>query len=104
MRQKDTPADIIWRMNREIAAALQMPAVAKRLEERGAMPETMTPGKFGERMVAEQEKWMESRARHRRRVTAHERMKHAGQERSCHFFGFSRRAVPRKPARSGNAA
>jgi tripartite-type tricarboxylate transporter receptor subunit TctC len=45
-------------MNREIEAVLQTPAVAKRLEEQGAMAETMTPAKFRDLMLAEQEKWM----------------------------------------------
>lgn len=55
---KNTPADIVARMNREIEAVLQTPEVRRRLAEQGAMAETMTPAKFRELMVAEQEKWM----------------------------------------------
>jgi tripartite-type tricarboxylate transporter receptor subunit TctC len=54
---KDTPAEVIGRLNKEINAAAADPAATARLAGIGADPRPMTSAEFGKLMVAETEKW-----------------------------------------------
>jgi len=54
---KDTPAEIIDRLNREINAGLADPKLKARIAEQGAVPIPMTPVEFGKFIAAETEKW-----------------------------------------------
>ena len=54
---KDTPTDIVERLNREITAALADATVKARLADLGAEPMPMTPVEFGRFVVEEAEKW-----------------------------------------------
>jgi len=54
---KDTPAEVIGRLNKEINAAAADPATSARLAGIGAAPMPMTSAEFGKFMVAETEKW-----------------------------------------------
>jgi tripartite-type tricarboxylate transporter receptor subunit TctC len=54
---KDTPADIIERLNSAINAALADPKMKARIEELGGVPMPMTPAEFGKFIVAETGKW-----------------------------------------------
>jgi tripartite-type tricarboxylate transporter receptor subunit TctC len=54
---KDTPAEVIGRLNKEINAAAADPASTARLAGIGADPMPMTSVEFGNFMVAETEKW-----------------------------------------------
>jgi len=54
---KDTPAEVIGRLNKEINAAAADPATKARLAGIGADPTPMTSAEFGKFMVAETEKW-----------------------------------------------
>jgi tripartite-type tricarboxylate transporter receptor subunit TctC len=54
---KDTPADVIDRLNKEIGAALADPAMKAKFANLGAEPMPMTPGEFGQFVVAEIDKW-----------------------------------------------
>jgi tripartite-type tricarboxylate transporter receptor subunit TctC len=54
---KDTPAEVIGRLNKEINAAAADPAATARLAGIGADPSPMTSAEFGKFMVAETEKW-----------------------------------------------
>jgi tripartite-type tricarboxylate transporter receptor subunit TctC len=54
---RNTPADIIDRLNKEINAALADPKMEARLADLGAVPMPMTPAEFGEFIAAETEKW-----------------------------------------------
>ncbi len=55
--RKDTPADVIAYLNREINAALGDAAIKKRFADLGFLPSTMTPAEFGAFMSEEIEKW-----------------------------------------------
>jgi tripartite-type tricarboxylate transporter receptor subunit TctC len=52
-----TPATVLGRLQREIAAILDAPEIHKRLEHEGAEALRMTPAQFGELMAAETAKW-----------------------------------------------
>jgi len=54
---KDTPAEVIGRLNKEINVAAADPATKARLAGIGADPMPMTSAEFGKFMVAETEKW-----------------------------------------------
>jgi tripartite-type tricarboxylate transporter receptor subunit TctC len=54
---KDTPAEVIGRLNKEINAAAADPATKARLAGIGADPTPMTSAGFGKLIVAETEKW-----------------------------------------------
>ena len=54
---KGTPAEIIERLNREIAAGLENPVVRGRLAEAHAAPMPLTSAQFGTHIAAETEKW-----------------------------------------------
>ncbi len=55
--RKDTPADVVEYLNKEINAALGDPAIKTRFTALGFLPSTMTPAQFGAFMVEETEKW-----------------------------------------------
>ena len=54
---KDTPSEIIERLNREIAAGLENASVKGRLAEANAAPMPLTAVQFGKHIAAETEKW-----------------------------------------------
>jgi tripartite-type tricarboxylate transporter receptor subunit TctC len=54
---KNTPKEIITRLNAEINAILAEPEMKKRLVDLGGEPLIQTPEKFGADVVAETEKW-----------------------------------------------
>ena len=54
---KNTPKEIIAKLNTEINAILAEPDMTKRLVELGGAPLIQTPEKFGADIVAETEKW-----------------------------------------------
>jgi tripartite-type tricarboxylate transporter receptor subunit TctC len=54
---KNTPADIIDKLNKEINAALADPKMIAALAGLGAVPMPMTPAEFGNFLAAETEKW-----------------------------------------------
>jgi tripartite-type tricarboxylate transporter receptor subunit TctC len=54
---KDTPKEIIAKLNAEVNAILAEPAIKTRLIELGGAPLIQTPEQFGKDIVAETEKW-----------------------------------------------
>jgi tripartite-type tricarboxylate transporter receptor subunit TctC len=54
---KNTPAEIVDKLNREVNAALVDPKMKARLADLGAVPVPMTPTDFGTFIAAETEKW-----------------------------------------------
>ncbi|MBP0112450.1 MULTISPECIES: Bug family tripartite tricarboxylate transporter substrate binding protein [Bradyrhizobium] len=54
---KNTPKEIITKLNSEINALMKEPDMAKRLVELGGEPRVQTPEAFGEEIKAETEKW-----------------------------------------------
>jgi tripartite-type tricarboxylate transporter receptor subunit TctC len=54
---KNTPKEIIEKLNKEINAILGEPAIKARLVELGGEPLIQTPEQFGKDIVAETEKW-----------------------------------------------
>jgi tripartite-type tricarboxylate transporter receptor subunit TctC len=54
---KDTPADVIAKLNKEIGAALADPGMIAKFANLGAEPLTMTPTEFGKFVAAEIDKW-----------------------------------------------
>jgi tripartite-type tricarboxylate transporter receptor subunit TctC len=54
---KDTPPEIIDRLNKEINFTLGEPEIKARLTDLGAAPLTGSPADFGRFIVAESEKW-----------------------------------------------
>jgi tripartite-type tricarboxylate transporter receptor subunit TctC len=54
---KDTPKDIIAKLNAEVNAILAEPMIKTRLIELGGAPLIQTPEQFGKDIVAETEKW-----------------------------------------------
>jgi tripartite-type tricarboxylate transporter receptor subunit TctC len=54
-----TPGPIIARLNTEINASLNSPAVAERLRQDGAEPSPTTPESFGQLIRSEVERWSE---------------------------------------------
>jgi tripartite-type tricarboxylate transporter receptor subunit TctC len=54
---KDTPADVVAKLNSEINAALADPKMKARLADLGSVPTPMTPAQFGKLIADETEKW-----------------------------------------------
>jgi len=54
---KDTPADIIDKLNRETNAGLADPKIASRLTDMGGMPLTGSPADYGKLIADETAKW-----------------------------------------------
>ncbi len=54
---KNTPAEIVEKLNREINAGLTDPKLRRRLAELGTTPLLFTPAQFGSFVEAETEKW-----------------------------------------------
>src|SRR6478736_117611 len=54
---KNTPKEIIAKLNSEINTLIKEPDMAKRLVELGAEPRAQTPEPFGEEIKAETDKW-----------------------------------------------
>ena len=54
---KNTPTEVIAKMNTEVNKALADPAIRKRLAELGGVPISGTPAAFGKVIAAETEKW-----------------------------------------------
>jgi tripartite-type tricarboxylate transporter receptor subunit TctC len=54
---KNTPADIVARLNKEINAALADATIRSRLAELGSMPNPMSPAQFEKYIVDETAKW-----------------------------------------------
>ena len=54
---KNTPAEIVDKLNREINAGLADPKLRRRLAELGTTPLLFTPAQFGSFVEAETEKW-----------------------------------------------
>jgi tripartite-type tricarboxylate transporter receptor subunit TctC len=54
---KNTPTDIIEKLNREINAGLADPKIRERFATIGAVPMSMTPAEFGKLIADETEKW-----------------------------------------------
>ena len=54
---KNTPTDIIAKLNKEIGAALADPRMIAKFANLGAEPMPMSPGEFGQFVVAEIDKW-----------------------------------------------
>ena len=57
MAPKDTPPEIINKLNTELNAALADPKVQKRLTDLGGIPMPTTPDAFGKLIVSEMAKW-----------------------------------------------
>jgi tripartite-type tricarboxylate transporter receptor subunit TctC len=56
---KNTPAEIVDKLNKEINAALADPKLKARLADLGGVPMSMTAAEFGKFVAAEREKWGE---------------------------------------------
>ena len=54
---RNTPPEIIGKLNAEINAALADPKIRARLADLGAAPLPMTPSDFGKLIAADTEKW-----------------------------------------------
>ncbi len=54
---KGTPPDIVERLNREVNAGLDNPALKARLADVGGTPLRFTPAEFSARIAADIEKW-----------------------------------------------
>jgi tripartite-type tricarboxylate transporter receptor subunit TctC len=54
---KNTPADIVERLNREVVAALSDPTVSARILDLGGTPLPLSPADFGKHLATETEKW-----------------------------------------------
>jgi tripartite-type tricarboxylate transporter receptor subunit TctC len=54
---KDTPAEIVVRLNKEINAALADPGIKARLADLGSVPTPVSPADFAKRIADETEKW-----------------------------------------------
>jgi tripartite-type tricarboxylate transporter receptor subunit TctC len=54
---KNTPAEIVERLNKEINAALADPGIKARLADLGNVPIAMSPTEFGKFLADETEKW-----------------------------------------------
>jgi tripartite-type tricarboxylate transporter receptor subunit TctC len=54
---RGTPAEIVQRLNREINAGLEDPAIKSRFAEVGATPIIMSPAAFGAMMAADTQRW-----------------------------------------------
>lgn len=56
---KGTPPEVVARLNREIAAVLRQPAVAKSFESQGMVPASSTPAEFGTLIQKDTQRWAE---------------------------------------------
>jgi len=56
---KGTPPEVVARLNREIAAVLKQPAVAKSFESQGMVPAGSTPAEFGTLIQKDTQRWAE---------------------------------------------
>ncbi|MCT8179574.1 tripartite tricarboxylate transporter substrate binding protein [Variovorax sp. CY25R-8] len=54
---KGTPADVVARLNKEIAAVLKSPEVAKSFEAQGMVPASSTPAEFGTLIQKDAQRW-----------------------------------------------
>ena len=54
---KNTPAEIVERLNKEINAGLVDPKIKEHLADLGSMPTPMSPAEFKQMIVEETEKW-----------------------------------------------
>jgi tripartite-type tricarboxylate transporter receptor subunit TctC len=54
---KDTPADVVARLNKEVIAALADSATKARLADFGGTPFPGSPADFGDLIVKETDKW-----------------------------------------------
>ena len=54
---RNTPAEIVERLNKEINAVLADPKIKERLAELGSVPTPMSPADFANLIAAETEKW-----------------------------------------------
>jgi hypothetical protein len=54
---KDTPANIVSKLNNEITAGLADPKIKERLADLGGEAKPMTPAEFGKLITDETEKW-----------------------------------------------
>jgi tripartite-type tricarboxylate transporter receptor subunit TctC len=54
---KNTPAEIVEKLNKEINAVLGEPKMRTRLAELDSVPTPMSPGEFGKLIADETEKW-----------------------------------------------
>jgi tripartite-type tricarboxylate transporter receptor subunit TctC len=54
---KNTPTEIVDKLNREINAGLADPKIKERLADLGGVPMPMTPAEFGKLIADETEKW-----------------------------------------------
>jgi tripartite-type tricarboxylate transporter receptor subunit TctC len=54
---KNTPADVVATINKEVLAGLADPKVRARIDQLGGVPMPMSPGEFGKFVVDETEKW-----------------------------------------------
>jgi tripartite-type tricarboxylate transporter receptor subunit TctC len=54
---KNTPPDVVAKLNQEINAALADPKMKARLADLGGVPTPMTPAEFGKLIADETEKW-----------------------------------------------
>jgi tripartite-type tricarboxylate transporter receptor subunit TctC len=54
---KNTPTEIVDKLNREINAALAAPKLKARLADLGGLPMPMSPAEFGKFIADETEKW-----------------------------------------------
>lgn len=54
---KRTPPELVERLNREVNAILEEPAMAKKLADLGGAPWRLTPAQFGQVIADETEKW-----------------------------------------------
>jgi tripartite-type tricarboxylate transporter receptor subunit TctC len=54
---KNTPVEIVAKLNKEINAGLADPTLKARLADLGGVPMPMTPADFGQFIAAETEKW-----------------------------------------------
>jgi tripartite-type tricarboxylate transporter receptor subunit TctC len=54
---KNTPADIITKLNNEINAALASPVMKARIADFGGRPLVLSPAEFGKLLAEETEKW-----------------------------------------------
>jgi tripartite-type tricarboxylate transporter receptor subunit TctC len=54
---KNTPADVVATINKEVLAGLADPKVRARIDQLGGVPMPMSPSEFGKFVVDETEKW-----------------------------------------------
>ena len=54
---RNTPTEIIEKLNSEVSAGLADPKIKERLADLGGAPMPMTPAEFGKLIAEETEKW-----------------------------------------------